>query len=272
MIGANGTFLFCWCWKTLIVAYRMWTAHIVVHELAVPFTQVIDSVCFDTSSGFGSSELRDPYDNHVLDIFVVFFCLRVAKAMMKAAGVPQTYENKKKYTRLALEHFDFASGFRRSEHAVEYLVSKIEAALADFRREKIKSTTSVYRPGSTASSADKSVATLLLAMCGENLSMPCAISASGSGNTEDDEPVSVDAVYDETEFVDNSFGTCSMQEASDVFDWGGPDDSGLEWSSPSTRAGTPQQEYLDGGGILGPRPAIAYNQHRRRVRPRLDDV
>lgn len=71
----------------------MWTAHIVVHQLAVPFK---DGERFDTSSGFGSSELRDSYDNHVLDIFVVLFSLRVANTMMTGAGVPQTYENKKR--------------------------------------------------------------------------------------------------------------------------------------------------------------------------------
>ena len=93
------------------------------------------------------------------------------------------------------------------------------------------------------------MATLLLAMRGKNLSMQRAISASAWGNS--DERVSVDAVYDETESVDESFETGSVQEASDNFDWGGPDGSGLEWSSTSTRAGTPQQEYLDGAASSG---------------------
>lgn len=131
--------LYKWPWDLLIKAYGMWCKHVCDNGSPETFTVTIEGVRFDTTSGFGSSELCDRYANHVLDIFVVFLCLRVAKVKMKDAGHPQTYENKVKYTSEEIAQSRYASGFSRSKHALEYLVGKLEAALADYRCEKIGS-------------------------------------------------------------------------------------------------------------------------------------
>ena len=52
--------------------------------------------------------------------------------------------------------------------------------------------------------------------------------------------ITVDKADDDN--VDETFPTESVQNESNVVDWGGPDDSDMEWSSPSTPEMEPRHE------------------------------